>query len=160
MEMQNLHQQILKYKAQLNTIPAAQRQLADKTRDYSSSQDLYNTLIKKRQDVQIAANLNRLTASNNLLPIGVTFATPTTGKTKLIAMLFGSILLGCLVGGVLIMLSEWSDHSLRYEADTERLLGVPVLAMLPESDDLRTKETRRALSGGKTAALLGTTAEG
>lgn len=159
MEMQNLHQQILKYKAQLNTIPAAQRQLADKTRDYSILTDQYNMLVKRRQDVQLTSNMDRLTASNNLMPIGVTFATPTTGKTKLIAMLFGSIILGCLVGMILIVLSEWSDHSLRYEADAERLLGVPVLAMLPDADDLRTTASRRALSGGSRAALPSPAAE-
>ena len=158
MEMQNLQQQIIKYKALVNTIPAAQRQLADKTRDYSSLQDLYNTLEKKRQDVQLTSNLDRLTASNSLMPIGVTYATPTTGKTKLIAMLLGSIILGCLVGVILIVLSEWSDHSLRYEADTERLLGVPVLAMLPDADDLRTAVSRRALTGG-IAALPSPAAE-
>jgi uncharacterized protein involved in exopolysaccharide biosynthesis len=151
MEMQNLHQQIIKYKGLVNTIPAAQRQLADKTRDYSSLSDLYNTLWKKRQDVQLTSNLDRLTASASLMPIGVTYATPTTGKTKLIAMLFGSIVLGCLVGVILIVLSEWSDHSLRYESDTERLLGVPVLALLPDTEDLRMTAPHRSLTRGMAA---------
>ena len=153
MEIQNLNQQIAKYQALVNRIPAAQRQLADKTRAYSSMVDLYNVLYKKRQDVQLTANLNRLTASNSLMPIGVTFAMPTTGKTKLIGMLLGSLLLGALVGIILVVLSEWSDHSLRHEADAERLLGVPVLAALPESADLRTTNARRALSGVVAPAL-------
>ncbi len=95
--------------------------------------------------------MDRVTASSSIIPIGVTYALPTTGRTKLIAMLFGSLFLGCLVGAILIVLSEWSDHSLRHEADAERLLGVPVLAALPESGDLRTSLSRRALSGGAAA---------
>ncbi len=160
MEIQNLHQQIAKYQALVNKIPAAQQQLADKTRNYASLTDLYNNLTKRQQDVQLTASLDRLTASNSLMPIGVTYATPTTGKTKLIAMLLGSLLLGCVVGIILVVLSEWSDHSLRHEADAERLLGVPVLAALPESADLRTTTSHRALSGAGAPALSGPASEG
>ncbi len=158
-EMQNLNQQIAKYQKLVNQIPAAQRQLADKMRDYSILQDQYNGFEKRRGDLQTQAALDRLTASSNIVPIGVTFALPTTGRTKLIAMLFGSLFLGCLVGVILIVLSEWSDHSLRDEGDAERLLGVPVLAALPESLDLRVAPARRALTGGP-PALTGPATEG
>jgi len=160
MEIQNLHRQIAEYEALVSKIPAAQRQLADKTRNYSILQDLYNALYKKQYDAQLAANLDRQTASDSLMPVGVTYATPTTGKTKLIAMLLGSLLLGCLVGVILVVLSEWSDHSLRHEADAERLLGVPVLAALPESADLRTTTARRALTSAGASALPGPAPEG
>ena len=72
-------------------------------------------------------------------------------------MFLGSLLLGCLVGAILIVLSEWSDHSLRHEADAERLLGVPVLASLPEAASLKTSSSPRTLNG-RSAQLL--TAEG
>lgn len=158
-EMQNLRQQIGKYALLVNKIPIAQRQLADKTRDYGEAQELDQSLRKLRDQVQLTANLDRLTARSSLMPIGVIYALPTTGKTKQIAMLIGSLLLGCLVGAILVVLSEWSDHSLRHEADAERLLGVPVLAALPETADLRTAPTRHALSGGA-PALTGPTSEG
>ena len=145
-EMQNLHRQIAKYQALMNRIPAAQRQLADKTSDYADAKLLDQKLREQRDTVQLQANLDRVTASNSLLPIGVTYAAPTTGRTKLIGMLVGSLFLGALVGAILIVLSEWSDHSLRHEADTERLLGVPVLASLPETADLRTSGGPRILA--------------
>ena len=145
-EMQNLHRQIAKYQALMNRIPAAQRQLADKTSDYADAKLLDQKLREQRDTVQLQANLDRVTASNSLLPIGVTYAAPTTGRTKLIGMLVGSLFLGALVGAILIVLSEWSDHSLRHEADTERLLGVPVLASLPETADLRTSGGPRVLA--------------
>ena len=137
-EMQNLRRQITKYQTLMNQIPAAQRQLADKTRDYADAQALDQKLRSQRDTVQLQANLDRLTASNSLLPIGVTYAAPTTGRTKLVGMLIGSLFLGCLVGAILCVLSEWSDHSLRQEADAERLLGVPVLASLPETAGAKT----------------------
>lgn len=158
--MQDLRQRIAKNQVLVNQIPDAQRLLTDKMRDYQNAQALDTKLRQQRDQVQLQANLNRQTASDSLLPVGVTYATPTTGKTKLIAMLLGSLLLGCLVGAVLVVLSEWSDHSLRHEADAERLLGVPVLAALPESADLRTTPVRRALSGAGASALPGPAPEG
>ena len=149
--MQNLHQQIGKYQAIVDKIPNAQRQLTDKIRDYSGLQDAYQDLEKQRREVKTKADLDRLTSTSSLLPIGVTYALPTTGRTKLIGMLIGSLILGLLIGCILVVLSEWADHSLRYEPDTERLLGVPVLASLPETADLRSSPSRRALTHGKPA---------
>lgn len=158
--MQDLRHRIARNQALVNRIPDAQRQLSDKMRDYQDAQALDQKLRQQRDQVQLQANLNRQTASDSLLPVGVTYATPTTGKTKLIAMLLGSLLLGCLVGAILVVLSEWSDHSLRHEADVERLLGVPVLAALPESADLHTTTAHRALSGTRASTLPGPAPEG
>lgn len=145
--MQNLRQQIGKYQAIVAQIPNAQRQLTDKIRDYVGLQDAYQSVEKQRREVKTKADLDRLTSTSSLTPIGVTYALPTTGRTKLIGMLVGSLVLGMLVGLILVVLSEWSDHSLRYEADAERLLGVPVLASLPDAADLRSSSSRRALPG-------------
>lgn len=144
-EMQNLQRQIVKYQVLVKQIPAAQRELTERTRDYSELLAHDHKLRDQRNTVQLQANLDRLTASNSLLPIGVTYASPTTGRTKLIGMLIGSLFLGALVGAILIVLSDWSDHSLRYESDTERLLGIPVLASVPESAEIRTLGISRPL---------------
>ncbi len=158
--MQDLKQRLTKNQALLNQIPDAQRRLEDKMRDYQQAQVLDQKLRQQRDSVKLQADLDRQTASDSLLPVGVTYATPTTGKTKLIAMLLGSLILGCLVGVILIVLSEWSDHSLRYEGDAERLLGVPILASLPEAAELRTTNARRALSGAGMSTLPGPASEG
>lgn len=144
-EMQNLKRQIAKYQKLVSQIPAAQRELTERTRDYSDLLAHDHKLREQRNAVQLQANLDRLTASNSLVPVGVTYASPTTGRTKLIEMLIGSLFLGALIGAILIVLSDWSDHSLRHELDTERLLGVPVLASIAESVEIRTLGTSRPL---------------
>jgi len=159
-EIQNLNQQIAHYQTLVNQIPAAQRMLVDKTRDYATLQESEHRLQQQREQANQQAKLTRLTASSSLEPIGVTYALPTTGKTKLIAMLLGSLLLGSLVGSLLIVLYEWSDHSLRHETDAERLLGVPILAALPEAPSLLVAAPRRLLSGREKRALTGPAPEG
>ena len=76
-------------------------------------------------------------ATSSLQNISNVDAQPMTGRAKTLEMLIGSILLGIIAAVMMVVLSEWADQSLRYESDAERLLGVPVLALLPESGDLR-----------------------
>ena len=159
-EIQNLDQQINKYEALVRKIPAAQRMLVDKTREYSMLTDSEHRLQQQREQARLQERLLRATASNSLQQIGVTYAQPTTGKTKMIAMLLGSLLLGSLVGSLLIVLSEWSDHSLRHESDAERLLGVPVLAALPETSSLLVAAPRRLLGGREDRSLPSPAPEG
>ena len=158
-ESQNLRQRLAKNRALFSQIPNAERNLSDKMRDYTEANAEDQRLRKRLGEVQLQMHLDNATASDSLLPVGVIYAMPTTGKTKLIAMLLGSLLLGCLVGIILVVLSEWSDHSLRFEGDAERLLGVPILAALPDSSELRTS-ARRALSGAGMPALPGPAPEG
>lgn len=157
--MQNLQTQIAEYQQLLQRVPAEQRALTDKTRDYSLQTDLYNKLMQQRGEAHIKAELDRQTATSSLTRAAAIFAEPTTGRTKMIVLLLGSLLLGGLVGTVLVVLSEWSDQSLRYEGDAERLLGVPVLALLPESSDLRVLPDhgagRKALSGSAQKSISG-----
>ncbi len=160
LEIQNLNQQIAHYEDLVRKIPEAQRKLTDKTRDYTLMNDSYHNLKKQREIAKQQERVKQVTASNSLREIGVTYAQPTTGKTKMIAMLLGSLLLGSLVGSLLIVLSEWSDHSLRHETDAERLLGVPILAALPETSSLLVAAPRRLFGGKENRALTGPPQEG
>lgn len=159
-EIQNLNQQIAHYQGLVSKIPAAQRQLVDKTREYTMLTESEHNLQKQREQARMQERLKQVTASNSLKEIGVNYAQPTTGKTKMIAMLLGSLLLGSLVGSLLIVLSEWSDHSLRHETDAERLLGVPILAALPETASLLVVAPRRLFGGKENRALTGPPQEG
>ena len=137
MQMQKLQQSIAEYEALVKKIPDAQKELTNVTRDYQMAKAEIDSLQQRREQVTMEGNLARVNASSSLSPIGYIHAEPTTGKTKMLMMFIGSLLLGLIVGLVLVVLSEWADRSLRYGTDAERALGVPVLAVLPESGDLR-----------------------
>ena len=155
--MQKLQQNIAQYEAFVSTIPAEQKELTDKTRDYQVVQAQYSALLQKREQVKMEGNLARVSASSSLSPIGYIHAEPTTGKAKMLEMFAGSLLLGLIIGLVLVVLSEWADHSLRYGTDAERLLGVPVLAVVPQTGDLwlaPPPSDRPRLGGGGLRRLL------
>lgn len=136
-QIQHLQQAIAQYQSRIQRIPAEQRSLADKTRDYSIVKAQYESLLQRREQIKVKGALDKVSASSLFTPLGQIYAEPTTGRGKTLGLMAASVVLGILVGIILVVLSEWGDPSLRYEADAERLLGVPVLGLLPDSADLR-----------------------
>ena len=136
-QVQHLQEAIAQYETRIQRIPSEQRELTDKTRDYSILKAQYESLLSRREQVKVKGDLDKVSASSLLTPLGQIYAEPTTGHSKMVLLMAGSVVLGIIVGLILIVLSEWGDQSLRTEADAERALGVPVLAMLPDTAALK-----------------------
>jgi len=136
-QIQHLTQAIAQYQARIAQIPSEQRNLADRTRDYSIVKAQYESLLARREQIKVKGALDKVSASSLLTPLGQIYAEPTTGHSKTLGLMAGSVALGILVGIILIVLAEWGDPSLRDEAAAERLLGVPVLGLLPDSAHLK-----------------------
>lgn len=131
-----LNQQLGQYQKRIAALPAAERELTEKTRDYTILKEQYEDLLQRRQQAELKANVERVTASSTLIVQNPVFAEEAMSRSKKALMVVGSIILGLIMGFVVILLREWMDPSLRYESDAARLLGVPVLVGLPESPDL------------------------
>ncbi|MBC7806704.1 MAG: hypothetical protein H7145_11185, partial [Akkermansiaceae bacterium] len=119
------------YENRVRKLPAAARELTDKTRDYSIMKEQYEDLLKRREQAQIKASLDKVAATSTLHPIGIVYAHPADGKKKTILLLAGSLVFSMVVGAGLVIGAELLDPSLRYETDVERLLGTRVVAALP-----------------------------
>lgn len=136
-QLGELDKQIDQYQAMVQRMPTQQRELNDRTRDYSILKERYETLLKKREEVEMQGALDKVSASSTLTPIGWIYAEPSMTHSKMIGVVAGSVVLGLIVGILLLILNEWSDRSLRYPSEVERQLGIPVLAVLPESAEMR-----------------------
>jgi hypothetical protein len=134
--MRLLKEQIAEYEARVSKIPAAQRELTEKTRRYEINRDRYQDLVKKREDARIKTDMELVAATSTYVPMGVIHPESTLGMKKKAILIAGSLILGLLVGTMLVVASEWADPTLRYEADAERMLGVPVLMALPENKEI------------------------
>jgi uncharacterized protein involved in exopolysaccharide biosynthesis len=132
-----LDKKINEYQARIAALPAAERELTQKTRDYTLLKGQYENLLERRQQAELKANVEKVTASSTLVVQNPVFAENSLSRTKKAMILAGSFLVGLIIGCGMILLREWMDPSLRYEMDAERLLGVSVLAGLPESTHLR-----------------------
>lgn len=136
-QMQALQSQIADYDARVRQAPEGQKTLTEKQRDYGSYKARYERLQNSRDDFVLRNKLQKVSALSTYQNAYDPYSQPVLGTTKKAVMLLGSLILGMIVGMVLVVLSEWADRSVRYEGDAEHLLGVPVLAMLPETAELR-----------------------
>jgi len=137
-QLTEINRQIDDYKAGIARMPQDQRELTNMTREDNLLKTRYEVLVQKRQEVAMQGALAQVSVRSTLTPIGRIYAEPSLTPVKAVFIGLGSVVLGLIVGVLLLILGEWGDRSLRYPGDAERLLGVPVLAILPENAEIRT----------------------
>ncbi len=130
--VQLLQRRIDEDERRMQKLPSSQRTLTDRMRDYDILKTQYEKLLKQREDTRIQGNLEGVTASSTLTPIGQVYAEATTGGKKSLLLLVAACVAGLVLSFGLVFLREWLDTSVRYAEDVERAFGFPVLATLPD----------------------------
>ena len=135
-------------------VPAAERSLANLTRNYASDERTYDTLLGRLQEATMSEQLN---LKQQRAAYEVLLTSPPqslqSGK-KTFMLLFGGVFLALIIGSALVVLSEWLDQSLRDPIDAQRALGLPVMAVLPEAGMLRYGVTNNRLPGSTATRWL------
>jgi len=162
-EAARLKQTVASYQEKIDVVPTRESELVELTRDYSTLQTGYTNLLTKREDSQISANLERRQIGEQfqVLDPASLPERPYNESRRLATMSVGAV--GGLVFGLLLIgFLEFRDTSFRREEDVERVLTVPVLALIPvmASDRERQRQRRRAwvVDFAGVAVLVGTAA--
>jgi polysaccharide chain length determinant protein (PEP-CTERM system associated) len=150
--------QMTVYRQRLEAAPGVESELTQLMRDYTTLQNLYQSLLGKSQDAKVSANLERR-------QIGETFKIidsprmpqrPTSPNRLKYNLLGALAALG--VGLGLAALLEYRDSSLRTEDDIVTALSLPVLAMVPtmttKVERLKRRRQRLLLASSGAVALL------
>jgi protein tyrosine kinase modulator len=119
------------YQQRVELAPKRESAMTELTRDYQTLQDAYKSLLAKKEDSRIAANLERERAGEQFKVIDPARRPeqPFKPNRRFIAAL--GLMLGIGLGIGLGGLLEYRDESL-YEADDAiSLLKVPVIALIP-----------------------------
>ena len=131
------------YQARIEATPVRETELAALTRDYETLQQTYRTLLQKKEESEISANLEKR-------QIGETFrildparmpekpVSPNRPQLYVIAIL-GAIAIGLGFAAT----SEYLDRTLRSEADVRAALNLMVLATVPNMRDAASLKRRR-----------------
>jgi uncharacterized protein involved in exopolysaccharide biosynthesis len=122
---------IAQYQSRVEAVPARESELAELTRDYDTIQSLYRSLLGKKEDSRIAANLERQQVGEQFKVIEPANLpdkpfTPNRLRLSLMGVLAG-LALGLGLGAVV----EYLDTSMRSESDVVSALDLPVLATIP-----------------------------
>jgi protein tyrosine kinase modulator len=144
-----LNQTIAEYQAKVDVVPTRESELVELTRDYSTLQAGYASLLMKHEDSKIAANLERRQIGEQFRVVDPASLPekPYNQLQRLGAMASGPFA-GLVLGVLLVGFLEYRDSSFRGEEDVLRVLSVPVLAMVPfmASDREERRERRRSLA--------------
>jgi polysaccharide chain length determinant protein (PEP-CTERM system associated) len=144
----------------LDATPTRETELVALTRDYTTLQQIYITLLAKKEDSKIAANLERRQVGEQFRIIDPARVPerPYTPNRQTFA-LYGGVG-GMLLAVALIVLFEYRNASFRTEDEVLASIGLPVVAVIPVlttvAEPLRSERLRRFLPpwAAATAALV------
>lgn len=129
-EQAQLQQQIKGIQGRIQLTPMVQQQYSAVTRDRQTALDFYNNLLKKRDDAQMATDLERRQESENFRVLDPPSLPQEASFPNRQLFLLGGLIAGLAIGIGLVRIAEMRDKSLRQPRDVEMLLGVPTLAVI------------------------------
>ncbi|MBI2203774.1 MAG: hypothetical protein HYU41_07990 [Candidatus Rokubacteria bacterium] len=163
-QMASLQRQIATYERRIENTPRREHELSLIARDYESTKELFRSLLGKREEAGIAADLEQRQKGENfrIMDPAVVPERPT-GPNRIRLLLIGLVLaLGA--SGAAVVLAENVDTSFRRVDEVRSKLPVPILAMIPRittETDLRRLSRQRRLATAAVAigllAVVGTT---
>ncbi len=131
-QVRQLRARIDTYARRVDAAPLRESELATLSRDHDDTKKLYSSLLVKRQEAGMAANLEQKEIGDRFRVIeAARLPEMPSSKSRRSQFLLGLLAaLGLSVGlGVFI---EYRDSSIRTESDITATLGLPVLAMIPD----------------------------
>lgn len=144
-EDERLKKIIAAYQAKVDAVPTTELELVELTRDYSTLQAAYSSLLMKREDSLIAANLERRQIGEQfrVLDVASKPEKPYNQLQRLGVMSAGAGM-GLMIGLLIIGFREYRDSSFRSEDEVHQLLKLPVLALIPVlTSDREVRAARR-----------------
>jgi polysaccharide chain length determinant protein (PEP-CTERM system associated) len=119
------------YQRRIDRVPARESELAELTRDYSTLQTMYQTLLAKQEESKIAADLERRQIGDRfkLLDPARIAEKPFSPKRWVIDL--AGICFGMSLGLTLIVILEARDRTFKTDNDLTQELALPVLAVVP-----------------------------
>ncbi len=124
------------YQARIEGVPTRESELVELTRDYSTLQETYSSLLLKREDSKLAANLERRQIGEQFRVLDpASLPERPYNRKQQLGLLAGGPLSGLALGLFLVAFLEYRDSGFRTEDDILRVLSIPVLALIPEMAD-------------------------
>jgi polysaccharide chain length determinant protein (PEP-CTERM system associated) len=131
-EEARLKQTIANYQAKVDVVPTRESELVELTRDYGTLQTQYASLLVKREDSVIAANLEQRQIGEQFRLLD-TASLPEKPYNQLerLGMMTSGAAAGLVFGLFVVGLLEHRDSSFKREDEVLKVLSVAVLALIP-----------------------------
>ena len=149
-----LKQSIREYQAKVDVVPTRESELVELTRDYATVQSSYQTLLAKREESKIAANLERKNIGEQfrILDPARVPERPFSPDRRTITLTGAGA--GIAIGLLFLGLLEYRDSTFKTDDDIQRVLSLPVLAVVPQMRTQQERKQRRRRTLAATAAAV------
>lgn len=153
-QQRQLEEAVAAYQAKVDSAPTRESELTELTRDYATLQNTYTSLLTKREDSKVAANLERRQVGEQfkVLDQASVPERPFSPNLRMINAMGAAA--GLALGLGLIGLLEYWDRTLRTEEEVLRVIQLPVLALVPMMASERERQTRRRRQVFAAVAIL------
>jgi polysaccharide chain length determinant protein (PEP-CTERM system associated) len=157
-QMAAVQRQIATYERRIENTPRREHELASITRDYDTTREIFRSLLAKRDEAGIAADLEQRHQGEQFRVLqAATLPERPTGPNRIRLLLIG-LALAIGASAAAVVLAENVDTSFRRVDEVRSRLPVPVLSTIPrittESDLTRVTRQRRLATAGIAIAVL------
>jgi len=156
-EAARLKKTVTDYQSKVDSVPARESELVELMRDYGTLQQTYSSLLAKHEDSKLAANLERRQIGEQFKILdAASLPEKPYNRVKRLAVVAGGAIGGLAIGLVLVAFLEYRDSSFRREEEVLRLIGLPVLALIPvmQAQSDRKRQRRRKMIVGMATVVL------
>jgi hypothetical protein len=130
-EEEQLRRQLAEYRRRVEAAPTRESELTELTRDYDTLRETYRVLLVKKEESQIATNLERRQIGEQFRVVDPARVPERPVSPNRPLILVGGLALGLALGVGLVVLIELLDRTFRTQADVMQALQLPVLALVP-----------------------------
>jgi succinoglycan biosynthesis transport protein ExoP len=148
--------QLNEYQARLNRAPVREQELADLTRDYEQSRKDYESLLAKKNQSELATNLNKSEEGEHFRMIDPPSLPTKPYSPKRFAFSLGGLFGGLALGLATVFLVDFLDDRIYDEKEFKELVPVDIMAEIPPltTPEEETEQQRRFRMEWAAAALL------
>jgi polysaccharide chain length determinant protein (PEP-CTERM system associated) len=119
------------YQGKLDAAPKRESDLVELTRDYTTLQASYQSLLSKREEAKLARDLERRNIGEQFKVLDPAKAPERPFSPNRLVIDIGGAAAGLVIGVLVILLLELRDSSFKTEDDVVRVLNLRVLALVP-----------------------------
>lgn len=158
-DVARMRQSVSDYQRRVEAVPGHESELTDLMRDYDTLRNTYTSLLSKKEESKISANLERQQVSEQFKILDPARLPQKPFSPDRLKITVAGAGFGMMLGVLFAAFLEYRDTSLRSEDEILRTLVLPVLAAIPVMTAVADRGRRRrylfASAAGTALAIAG-----
>ncbi|MBW2345592.1 MAG: protein GumC [Deltaproteobacteria bacterium] len=130
-ELKKVNSQVKWYQAKVEETPKREQELLSLRRDYENLKELYNSLLNRKLEAEIAVSMEKKQKGEQFRVIDPAKIPIRPVKPDVNKIVLLTLVLGLALGSGLAYLKEYTDTSYKTPDEAEKELDIPILISMP-----------------------------